>query len=210
MKKIILPIIAILSFCVTGYSQTNIQKMTDAEIDAAFAQIKETFAESPEEWVFTKVIQAEGHSAVDILNAANEALLSVYSSCKDVIQEFDKDGCKVIGKGYVTSDVRTQNAFTIALYRPIHLVKVEAKDNRYKVTLSIKETQIQCGAQVDANQFGNATVALSYYFPYDRNFKKSLRPVCWDLLNFIYTSANGTISEMEKKVSAKLSSGDDW
>lgn len=210
MKKFILPLIAILSFCVSGYAQTNIAKMTDAEIDAAFAQIKETFSENPEEWVFTKVIQAEGHSAGDILNAANEAILSVYSSCKDVIQEFDKDGCKVIGRGYVTSDVRTQNAFTIALYRPIQFVKVEAKDNRYKVTLSVKETQIQCGAQVDANQFGDATVALSYYFPYDRNFKKSLRPVCWDLLNFIYTSANGTISDIEKKVAAKLSSGSDW
>ena len=210
MKKFILPLIAILSFCVSGYSQTDIQKMTDEEIDAAFAQIKETFAESPEEWVFTKVIPAEGHTAIEILNAANEAILSVYSSCKDVIQEFDKDGNKVIGKGYVTSDVRTQSAFIIALYRPLHLVKVEAKDNRYKVTLSIKETQIQCGAQVDANQFGDATVALSYYFPYDRKFKKSLRPICWDLLNFIYTSANKTISDIEKKVATKLSNGDDW
>lgn len=210
MKRIILPLLAILSFCIAGYSQTNIPKMSDAEIDAAFAQIKETFSESPEEWVFTKVISADGHNATDILNAANEAILSVYSSCKDVIQEFDKDGCKVIGKGYVTSDVRTQSAFVIALYRPIQIVKIEAKDNRYKVTLTVKETQIQCGGQVDANQFGDATVALSYYFPYDRNFKKSLRPICWDLLNFIYTSANGTISNIEKKVSAQLSSGNDW
>lgn len=210
MKKFFLPLIAIVSFCISGYSQTNILKMSDAEIDAAFAQIKETFSESPEEWVFTKIIQTEGHSAADILNAANEAILSVYSNCKDVIQEFDKDGNKIIAKGYVTSDVRVQSAFIIALYRPLQIVKVEAKDNRYKITLSIRETQVQCGGQVDANLFGDATVSLSYYFPYNRNFKKSLRPISWDLLNFIYTSANDAISSIEKKVSVQLSSANDW
>lgn len=65
-------------------------------------------------------------------------------------------------------------------------------------------------AQVDPNLFGEATVRLSYYFPYDRKFKKNLRPICWDLLNYIYTSANKTISDIEKKVATKLSNGDDW
>lgn len=210
MKKLFLLLIAFLTFCASGYSQTKIVKMTDEEIDAAFAQIKETFSESPDEWVFTKVISVEGNTAADILKAANEAVLSVYSNCKDVIQELDKEEFKIVGKGYVTSDVRELNAFTIALYRPLHLLKVEAKDNRYRIVLSVKDIKIQCGAKVDPNLFGDQTVALSYYFPYDRKFKKNFRSMCWDIMNYVYTSANETISAIEKKVSAKLSSDNDW
>ena len=210
MKKLFLLLIAFLAFCILGHSQTKIVKMTDEEIDVAFAQIKETFSESPEEWLFTQVVSAEGNTAVEILNAASEAILSVYSNCKDVIQELDKEEFKVVGKGYVTSDVRELNAFTIALYRPLHLLKVEAKDDRYRIVLSVKDLKIQCGAKVDPNLFGDHAVALSYYFPYDRKFKKSFHPMCWDIMNYVYTSANETISAIEKKISSKLSSDSDW
>lgn len=208
-NKILLILTSILINCSALLAQEQIPKLSDAEIDAAFSEIKQNFTESPQEWVFSKVIKVEGKSADDIFVKSKSVLSTINPEVKDAIQTSDKDAGVIVAKVYATSNVRTYSSFIIALYRVLQDIKIEVKEGRYKLTLTTSAVQCQCGGTVDKNAFGDATIPLSYYFPYDRNFKKNMRPIAWDLLKFTYDANVRTMTEIESRIAKELSS-EEW
>ena len=209
LLRLVLILTAVFNCAILG-AQEQIAKLSDSEIDAAFSEIKQNFSESPEEWVFSKVIKQDGKSVDVIFSAAQTVLSTIYPNAKDVIKISDKEAGIIVAKGFLTSSVRTYNAFLIALYRTFQEVKIEVRDGRYKLTLTTKDVQCQCGGKVDPNAFGEATVPLSHYFPYDRDFKKSLRPISWDLIKFVYDAAMSETRQIEQKIAKELSNTEDW
>ena len=60
-----------------GFCQNKIERLSIEQIDTEFANIKTTFDESPKEWVFSKVVNIEGHSSDEFYSAAKSVLSSL-------------------------------------------------------------------------------------------------------------------------------------
>lgn len=112
-------------------------KAISSEILAEFERMKADFTENDNEWVFVKVFDAENQSKDDIFTKALEVLVSLYKDAKEVIQIKDKESGLIVGKGFSDSDIRTINWTTICRNRCWHIIKIEIKDNKFRVTVTV-------------------------------------------------------------------------
>lgn len=209
MKKFAL-LFAVLSLCVLSSAQTKIPKLSDEEIAKEFSAIKDNFKESSTEWVFSKVINAEGKKASELYTKALEVLASVYVDAKDVIQSADKEAGVIIGKGFVNSSARALSAFNVCLYRSWQIVKIELKDERYRVSVTTTEYEAQVSGSVSPNFFNGSTLPINKLYPYNEAAEGKGKYFGWDVLKFIYDAGNTTIATLESEMTKKLSVSDDW
>lgn len=211
MKQLFLSLIA-LALPLFAHAQ-DIPRPSVDDIKAEFETLKATFSESPDEWVFSKVVTVEGKKASEIHSAAKSVLASLFAGSKDVVQSDDSQAGVIVGKGYCTSEFRNYSAFVICVYRTWQVVKVECRDGRFKVSVSTSEIQLQAGQKVNKNDFSKAALCKpSVFFPYNpEQDSKMARSVQWDCLKFVYESANKTIEAFEKGVPKHfVSSDDNW
>lgn len=205
-------IIAALGLSLGAHAQ-KMPRPTAEEVKAEFETLKTTFDESPDEWIFSKVVDVNGKTAQEIYTAAKSVLASLYTGAKDVVQSDDPEAGVLVGKGFCVSDFRTYSGFVISVYRSWQVVKIECRDSRFKVSVSTSEIQFQAGSKVNKNDFsGSALCKPAIFYPYNtQTDSKMRRALDWDCLKFVYSSGNKTVEAVEKGVLKHFSSAsDNW
>ena len=82
---------------------------------------------------FVKVFQADSTSAKDLYTKAEEWFSDTYNSANDVLQVRDKEAGRLIGKGFYNYVITDMVKFEYSLE---HTIKIEAREGRYRVTIS--------------------------------------------------------------------------
>lgn len=206
MKKILLLIMTISIFG-SVYAQKS--KKEERNVISEFEEMKKNFTESNGEWVFSKVIPANKISKDEIYNKALEALSKIYKDSKDVIQNKDKDAGIIIGKGFTDSDIRTINWASICRNRCWHLIKIEAKEGRYRVTITVSSLWNETGADL-RHSFNGTEYQLTNFYPYWKDCKPKHRITSFDNLKFVYESSMAIIDNIENEINKNMIPNDEW
>lgn len=169
------------------------------------------------EVVFTKVVQADGFSADDLYTATRIYITEAFKSANDVIQLDDKDNKTLIAKGWREQKAQSgfMNAFAGAPYQVYFTIKIQCRDNRYKIDV------YQLKGHQNSHSIGNQRYA-------ETNVPAEILTdeMCIKPNGKVKTSGNGfwrriiidavraTITQAEDGISRNLSggvsSGDDW
>jgi hypothetical protein len=203
MKKLLT-----LLACATLIGSVQSQS-TSAKILLEFEQMKKNFSGDEKEWVFTKTIDAQGKSKDEIYVVALEVLAGMYNSSKDAIQNRDKDAGQIIVKGFVDSEIRKLNWASIARNRVWHLIKIEARDDRYRITLSINTIWNEQGTALGPI-FAGEEYSLSKFYPYWKGCKSKYQEISFNNLKFAYDSSIATMDNIEENIAKKLNEDDNW
>ena len=206
MKKILLLIMTISIFG-SVYAQKS--KKEERNVISEFEEMKKNFTESNGEWVFSKVIPANKISKDEIYNKALEALSKIYKDSKDVIQNKDKDAGIIIGKGFTDSDIRTINWASICRNRCWHLIKIEVKEGRYRVTITVSSLWNETGADL-RHSFNGKEYQLTNFYPYWKDCKPKHRITSFDNLKFVYESSMAIIDNIENEINKNMIPNDEW
>lgn len=85
--------------------------------------------------VYSKVIEAKGVNKDELYKRVLEYFVHNYRSGKDVIQTQDKELGLIIGRGLYDTDIKS----SFLDYDCYHLISVEVKDERVRVTIILQE-----------------------------------------------------------------------
>lgn len=206
MKKILFLIATIFIF---GNISAQKSKKGDRDINSEFEEMKKNFTESESEWIFSKVISVDGVSKDEIYNKAIEALSKMYQDSKDAIQDKDKEAGVIIGKGFTDSSIRTINWASLCRNRCWHLIKIETKDERYKITITINSVWNETRADL-RHPFDGTEYKLSNFYPYWKDCKPKHRITSFDNLRFVYDSSLNIINSLEAEINKNKTHSDDW
>lgn len=206
MKKILFLIVAIL---ICGNISAQKSKKEDRDISSEFEEMKKNFSESENEWVFSKVILIDKASKDDIYNKALEALSKMYQNSKDVIHDKDKEAGVIIGKGFTDSNFRTINWASLCRNRCWHLIKIETKDERYKITITVNSVWNETGSDL-RHPFNGTEYKLSNFYPYWKDCKPKHRTTSFDNLRFVYDSSLEIINNIEAEINKNIVQDNDW
>ncbi|MEG1007238.1 MAG: DUF4468 domain-containing protein [Bacteroides sp.] len=206
MKNIVFTIIATL---IVGNIYAQKSESKDLNILSEFEEMKKSFTETEGDWVFSKIIPVDKVSKDDIYNRAIETFSKIYRDSKDVIQSKDKDAGIIIGKGFVDSSIRTINWASICRNRCWHLIKVEARDGRYKITVTVSSVWNETGSDL-RHPFNGNEYRLSDFYPYWKDCKPKNRITSFDNLKFVYECSMDVMSSIENGINKNITSSDDW
>nr|DAU90390.1 MAG TPA: hypothetical protein [Caudoviricetes sp.]DAY97372.1 MAG TPA: hypothetical protein [Caudoviricetes sp.] len=209
MKKIVC-ILVLLLLCAGADAQKRDDKAISSEILAEFERMKADFTENDNEWVFVKVFDAENQSKDDIFTKALEVLVSLYKDAKEVIQIKDKESGLIVGKGFSDSDIRTINWTTICRNRCWHIIKIEIKDNKFRVTVTVSGVEREQDADL-RHPFDGTEYTLRSFYPYWTECKTKFKQVSFDNLRYVYSSSLALIKAVEDGVKKGLNnSSNEW
>jgi hypothetical protein len=208
MKRIILFIVSII-FLGNGYVQGSNNDNKDRDILSEFEEMKKDFSESENEWVFSRIVTVENKSKENIYIKALEVLAEIYNNSKDVIQSEDKEAGVIVGKGFMDSNIRTINWVSICRNRCWHLIKIEAKEGKYRITITVNSVWNETGADL-RNSFDGTEYKLTDFYPYWKGCKPKRQSASFDNLKFVYDSSMSLMDNLEKGINKKLKSSDNW
>lgn len=191
------------------YAQSSKKEDKNRNVLSEFEEMKKNFSESESEWVFSKIVTAENKSKEDIYNKALEVLADIYKDSKDVIQNKDKEAGLIVGKGFIDSDIRTINWASICRNRCWHLIKIEIKEGKYRISITVNSVWNETGADL-RHPFKGTEYKLSNFYPYWKDCKPKHRITSFDNLKFVYDSSMGIIRNLEEEINKKLASNDNW
>jgi hypothetical protein len=200
MKKILFLLVILPTFC---FAQ-KYEKLSDEQIDSLFVEMKKDFKETDTGWEFQKIIEVKADKN-DIYNRIVDALANIYNDSKDVIQEKNKEDGIIIAKGFTDSKWREVNWATVVRNRCWHIIKIEIKDGKYRITLKVNGVEYENGTNL---KFGKE-YPLTGMWPYWSECKKKHRWHSFNNLRFVYDSSISVMKEIEDYVK-KESSNDDW
>ncbi|MBP5419197.1 MAG: DUF4468 domain-containing protein [Bacteroidales bacterium] len=168
--------------------------------------------EDGDSWVFSKVITAEGKSAVDIYNKSLETFTELYGDANEVIKQSDKESGIVIGKGFLLSDIYEWNAWNVAVFKVWRIVKIEARDGRYKITVTIRDIDLEYGPKISEHCLHGDAYKLHDFYPYNNEAYKKFHSGHFSLLQTTCFGAQETIDAFAMKINKKLNeqTKDDW
>lgn len=195
MKKILLFFLLIVSI-----SHIYAQKDKDSNpILAEFEEMKSNFSENKDEWVFSRIVNLEGTTKDDIYTKSLEILAKAYKDSKEVIQMKDKDAGIIIGKGLFESDIRTISNFTITRNQCYHIIKIETKDDRCRISITINTILVDSGSDL-RRPFNGTEYNISNFYPYWENCKPKQRKSSFENLKFVYDKSLSTLDYIEKEL----------
>jgi len=97
---------------------------------------------------YQQVVDVDGASADELLSRARAWVAETYRSAQDVIQLDDPSAGRLIARGLTEYSV-----FTVAVYVR-HRLTVEARDGRYRVTVTDFEVQSASGDSASLDPMG--------------------------------------------------------
>ena len=209
MKHIVLLLGFLLVSGFPVFADNSGRSLSDAEIKAEFARMRNDFTASGDDWVFTRVVGAEGRTKADIYLKAVEVLAEIYHDSNEVIQNKDKEAGVIIGKGFVESPIRKLNWATLGRNRCWHLIKIDIRDNRYKITLTVSSVWWEIGADL-RGPFNGTEHKFSEFYPLWTSCKPKLRQTSFGNLRFVHESSLETLDLIASKIDRKLTEEDDW
>lgn len=193
MKKFLFVLIGVLiSF--NGMAQ-KFEKYTEDEILSRFEEMKKNFTDNNGEWTFERIIEIKG-SKDDIYKAATQSLSEIYIDSKEVIESSDKEIGMIIAKGRIASEFRPFNAAWNVRTIVDQNVKIDIKDNRYRITLKFDRLSYQT-ADINEGQLVN-------FFPYAQSIKPKYRSRSFEHLETAYDLALSMIDLFEAKIKEAL------
>lgn len=190
-------------------AQKKINEDSYLRINSEFEEMKKNFTESENEWTFQKIVKVDNKTKEDIYQKSLEILAGIYKDSKQVIQNKDKEAGIIIAKGFIDSEVRTINWATICRNRCWHLVKIEVKDNRYRLTITVNGVWNETGSDL-RHPFDGIEYKFKNFYPYWSECKPKLREVSFDNLRFVYNSSLLILTNLEKDINQKLDEDNDW
>lgn len=209
MKRYLL-LLLFAALCIGVNAQKRDDKAISSEIQAEFERMKADFTENDNEWVFVKVFDAENQSKDDIFTKALEVLVSLYKDAKEVIQIKDKEAGLIVGKGFSDSDVRTINWATICRNRCWHIIKIEIKDNKFRITVTVSGVEREQDADL-RHPFDGTEYTLRSFYPYWTGCKTKFKQISFDNLRYVYTSSLDLIKAVEDGVKKGIeNSSNEW
>lgn len=198
------------ALCINVNAQKKDDKAISSEILAEFEKMKADFTENENEWVFVKVFNVENQSKDDIFTQALEVLVSLYKDANEVIQIKDKEGGLIVGKGFSDSPIREINSWAICRNRCWHIVKIEIKDSKLRVTVTVDGVEREQDAVLQ-HHFNGTEYALKNFYPYWTECKTKFKQVSFDNLRYVYSSSLDLIKAIETGVKKGFqNSSDDW
>jgi hypothetical protein len=208
MKKTLLLIFSTLT--IGSVSAQYVEKgVSDDEMLSRFEGMKADFVENNGEWVFTKIVEVPDKAKDDIYSAVIEVLASVYHDSKEVIQSQDKEAGTIIAKGFVDSDFRTISWVSITRNRCWQIIKLDIRDNRFRMTLAVNSVMTEVGADL-RHPFNGAENSLISYFPYNEDWKSKDRWWSFNNLVFAHDCSLSMLDTLASEINSKLSDNGDW
>lgn len=207
MKKNLLLVLLLSLISLPAISQ-KVDKKTE-EILAEFEEMKKNFSESENEWVFTRIISVDSISKDDLYTKCLELLAEFYKDSKDVIQNKDKEAGVIVGKGLFISDYRNINWATIARSQCYHIMKINVKDGRCRISITINSIMLDQGSDL-RNSTGGTEHSLKEFYPYWEKCKPKHRRHSFDNLKFVYDEALAALNYFESKLKTYAPDDDNW
>lgn len=193
--------------CISFSEQLFAQNKTD-DIALEFAEMKKQFIESDDSWTFTRVVEIDNKTKDEIFVKALEVLSSLYKDSKEVVQVKDKDAGLITGKGFSDSPFRTINWATIGRNRCWHFIKIEVKEAKFRVTITVNSLWVEQGADL-RHPFNGDEHKLSEFYPYWKDCKTKHQQVSFNNLKFAYSSVLGIMNAVEKGITDGFKASDD-
>lgn len=200
MKKILflLAMLPMLSFA------QQYEKLSDEQIISLFEEMKKDFKETDNGWEFQEIVEIE-KSKNDIYNKIVDALANIYNDSKDVIQEKNKEDGIIIAKGFSDSEWRKFNWAVMVRNRCWHVIRIEIKDNKYRITVKVNGVEYENGTSLS---FGKE-YPLTGCYPYWEDCKKKQRANSFNNLRYVYDSTKSVMKEIEEYVKTGTNN-DNW
>lgn len=158
---------------------------------------------------FSQVIKADSLKRDDLYVALKEWVVTNYNSPKDVIQMDDKDAGLLICNGAMDYSPKK---ITHLSYKGIikYSLKIQVKDNRYKVDISNFIHQVDPDCPTDC-QLGLITNAAIFT---DKGSRKKYQNAVWDNIKVKAKDFSNVIFQSLQKstdnIKSQGSSNDDW
>lgn len=210
MKRYIISILLLLALsAIPASAIQKVEKLSDEEIAARLEEMRKNFVEDDGSWIFSKVFTVDGNTATDIYGVALETFAEMYGDSKAVIQTSDKEAGIVIGKGAVLSDAYEWTAWIAAIYRAWQIVKIEAREGRYKVTITVNEIEVETGGAVSPECLHGEKEPLFSFYPYNNSVVAKLHKGHYNALSYSYECALRMIDRFGEKINKKLAAKED-
>ncbi|MCL1933501.1 MAG: DUF4468 domain-containing protein [Candidatus Azobacteroides sp.] len=199
MKKVLF----ILLFTVSQlavFAQTEEQKK---DLDL----FKDLYKVEGSDVVFTKVLENIPGTKDEIYTNVLNYMAVAYKSANDVIQQKDKDAGVVIGKG--NFDVlKDGNIFTTTTYNCNHTIRMDIKENRVRVMLSVNEYNVSIKDSKTTDRFD---VKITETYPIVEKTKYNKKNYAKVFINLCLT-VNKIFNNIESslKNESTITSSNDW
>jgi len=208
MKKILLILVAVIGIGIN----TNIYAQKE-KIVLCLEELKDKWKFEDESIIIQKVINVNDISKENLYKYLREFFIYNYGSARDVIQ-YDEVNETIIGKGYYSKLESYGDYFDVW-----HILKCEIRENRIRITLSMKEMLVYDEPNAAEQYFlGKRGVDISKkyfvnFYPMDlSSFNKTRTQEGWVVCQSV-NKALFTIIEIEKFIkntSERSKKQDDW
>ena len=211
MKKLLLLIllVCIIPASVKGQKK-NKHEIRAERIDAICDSLKPYYTETESGLVFSRVIQAPNYPNKDELyNKCLELVATAYKDAKEVIQNKDKEQGFIFGKGVF---VRDHTGYTgINTYKKIeHTIKVEVREGRFKVTLSLDHINIKT-YYPSLHSTKDNSYSIKSFYPFWKACPIKEVDTSFNHIYFGFVDAIGILDYFESETNKSSSpSNNDW
>jgi hypothetical protein len=157
--------------------------------------------------VYSKVVEVEGINKDELWQRVNDYFIYTYRSGKDVIQFQDKENGQIIGRGLF--DTRVRSGLGLYDYDCWHILKVEVRDEKIRITVSLIEYDYSNYAVSPPQK-----LIMPIYAVYPITPKSLSKSTEGEAFYLAHKKALGTIEQLEKVVKSGIieqnESNDDW
>ncbi|HET6558071.1 MAG TPA: DUF4468 domain-containing protein [Prolixibacteraceae bacterium] len=198
MKKIIL----LLAFIpIISFSQTKKTKVLLSEIEGQWKLDENNCL------FYQEIVELPGLDKSSLFQRAENYFIYTYSSGKDVIQTKDKETGIIIGKGY-WYDLFTGVSIGSFNYSASHILRIDAKDGKARITLTVKDYHIHWEGDNMVRDYDNPINSI-----YPINYESSVKN--WDAKVFysIHYKCKKIIEELSRNLkddAVKSAGSDNW
>ncbi len=120
---------------------------------------------------YQKIVEVPGLSKDEIYQRGESYFIYNYGSGKSVIQSQDKGAGILIAKGLYTDVLQAKEALVVRYVDTWHIVKIEAKDGRARVTLTLTEYDIKTTDMNGTPKYYNG-IKISVEYPINQDGKQ--------------------------------------
>lgn len=159
---------------------------------------------------YSHVVECPGMTKKQIYDRAQAWFIYNYSSGKDAIQTQDSTAGTVIGKGYYDNVYTGAIMMTTLKCDAWHIVRIEAKDGKYRVILTLTEWDRVNRGSNGSFAWPNTRVSSEYPF----NKKGKYKNIMGQAFFALHNRAQATFVNLEKSIkdgnTTKAIEQDNW
>ncbi len=204
MKSLLLSFVLLIVTATTAQAQSVKTQVLLDSIQGEYA------VDDNQNLTYSRIVECPGMTKKQIYDRAQAWFVYNYNSGKAVIQVQDSTTGTVIGKGYYDNVHTGMIMLTTLECDAWHIVRIDAKDGKYRVILTLTEWDRVNHASNGSFPWPNARVSNEYPF----NKKGKYKNIMGQAFFALHNRAQSTFVSLEKSVkegsTSKSIEGNNW